>query len=101
MKFSPAVLYDYYRRGLRHPRYRWVIIGATLVYLASPIDLLPEALLPVVGALDDVALVTLLLTELSQVTMEWLRSRRGRSTNAVPMDEPRGPVVDVDAGPPR
>ncbi|MCG9884528.1 MAG: DUF1232 domain-containing protein [Cyanobacteria bacterium] len=94
MKFSPAAIYDLYRRGLRHPRYRWLIVGATLAYLISPVDLLPEVF-PVVGVLDDAALVMLLLTELSQVALDWTRSRRS-SPKASPAEDSTAPVVDVD-----
>lgn len=94
MKFSPAAIYDLYRRGLRHPRYRWLIVGATLAYLISPVDLLPEVF-PVVGMVDDAALVMLLLTELSQIALDWTRSRRSSPKAAGPADS-ADPVVDVD-----
>lgn len=97
MKFSPAAIYDLYRRGLRHPRYRWLIVGATLFYLVSPIDLLPEVF-PVVGLVDDAALVMLLLTELSQIALDWTRSRRP-SRPSSPVVDDSAPTVDVDPVP--
>jgi uncharacterized membrane protein YkvA (DUF1232 family) len=98
MKFSPAAIYDLYRRGLRHPRYRWLIVGATLAYLISPVDLLPDLLFPVVGVLDDAALVMLLLTELSQMALDWTRSRRSPQKSS-PVGEDSPPTVDVDPVP--
>ncbi|GAB3647645.1 YkvA family protein [Ramlibacter alkalitolerans] len=47
--------------ALRHPAApRWLKIGAVLVvlYVLSPIDLIPDAI-PFVGALDDLVLVPL------------------------------------------
>ena len=38
------------------PRHARLVVGATLVYLASPVDLIPD-FVPVVGYLDDVLVV--------------------------------------------
>lgn len=46
---------------LRHPRTPWwskAIVVATLAYVLSPVDLIPDAL-PLVGQLDDLALLML------------------------------------------
>ena len=42
------------------PRRRAIILGALLLYLASPIDLIPD-FIPVVGYLDDAILVGIVL----------------------------------------
>lgn len=58
-------LFQGYRRLLTHPRYGiWVVI-ASLFYVVSPIDLSPD-LLPLLGQIDDVALLVLLLSVASQ-----------------------------------
>jgi uncharacterized membrane protein YkvA (DUF1232 family) len=44
----------------RMPRRHKLLLGATLVYLASPIDLVPD-FVPVVGQLDDALLVWIVL----------------------------------------
>jgi uncharacterized membrane protein YkvA (DUF1232 family) len=47
--------------ALRHPAApRWLKVGAVLIvlYVLSPIDLIPDAI-PFVGALDDIVLVPL------------------------------------------
>lgn len=54
-----------YRRLLTHPRYGGWIMIATLVYLISPIDLSPD-IFPVVGQIDDLALVALVVLAASQ-----------------------------------
>jgi uncharacterized membrane protein YkvA (DUF1232 family) len=43
-------------RDPRVPRRRKVLIGVAGLYLASPIDLVPDLLLPVVGQVDDLLL---------------------------------------------
>lgn len=92
--------YDWYRSTLRHTKYRWLVIAGTLLYLFSPIDISPD-FIPVVGWLDDGLIVTLLVTEMSQVLMEQmkLRSRRaatGESAEDEVMDTPS--VIDVEVG---
>jgi len=67
MKISPAALYTGYRALIRNPQTRWLVIAGTLLSLFSPLDLSPD-ILPLAGQLDDVLLVTLLLTELFQVS---------------------------------
>lgn len=44
-------------RDPRVPARRKVFVGAAGLYLVSPIDLVPEVLLPVLGQLDDLLLV--------------------------------------------
>jgi uncharacterized membrane protein YkvA (DUF1232 family) len=54
-----------YRRLLTHPKYGiWVMLGS-LLYLISPIDLSPD-LLPLLGQIDDVALIVLMLAAATQ-----------------------------------
>jgi uncharacterized membrane protein YkvA (DUF1232 family) len=53
--------------------------GFALVYLVSPIDVLPE-LLPVIGVTDDAGVAVWLLTSVSTVAgqyLRWERERRG------------------------
>jgi len=56
---------DGYRRLVTHPRYGIWVILATLVYLISPIDLSPD-LIPLLGQIDDVALIVLAVSAASQ-----------------------------------
>jgi uncharacterized membrane protein YkvA (DUF1232 family) len=41
---------------VRHP---WVLIAAVIVYVVSPFDLLPEALVGPIGYLDDLVMMLL------------------------------------------
>ena len=57
--------FGWYRVLIRNPKYRWLVILGSLVYLISPLDLFPD-LVPFVGQIDDVILVTLLFSEVFQ-----------------------------------
>jgi uncharacterized membrane protein YkvA (DUF1232 family) len=56
----------------RNPKYRWWVILGTLLYFISPIDIAPD-FIPFVGELDDVILMTLLVSEVSQLALGALR----------------------------
>lgn len=63
-----------FRKGIRHPKYRWALIAGTLFYLASPFDLAPD-MLPIVGWIDDGVLATLLITEVCQLMLDNKKNR--------------------------
>lgn len=71
MKLPQSFLQGWYRTLLQHPAYRWVVILGTLVYFISPIDLSPDVI-PLLGQLDDVVLLTLLLSELFRMVSDRL-----------------------------
>jgi uncharacterized membrane protein YkvA (DUF1232 family) len=79
MKFFARPALHLLRKLLAHPKYRWWMAAATLVYLISPFDFLPD-MLPVLGQVDDALLVTLLLTELSPELLKYVRSLRQKKT---------------------
>jgi uncharacterized membrane protein YkvA (DUF1232 family) len=94
MKLPIQALYGWYKTALRHPKYRaWVILG-TLVYLLSPIDIAPD-ILPVIGEIDDVAIVALLVAEVSQLAVETLKQRRSNLSTAAAATGVN--TVEVDA----
>ena len=94
MKFPLQSLYDWYRNTLRHPKYRWWIIGGTLIYLISPFDISPD-FFPILGEIDDVALVTLLVAEVSQLVLDKVKSKTSKTTP----DTTTATTVDVNAVP--
>ncbi len=71
--------YNWYKATLRNTKYRWVLVLGTLVYLISPIDISPD-FLPLIGWVDDGILVTLLVTEMSQLALDYLNRRRQSGT---------------------
>lgn len=57
--------FGWYRTLIRNPRYRWLVILASLIYLVSPIDVSPD-IIPFLGQIDDVIIITLLFSEVFQ-----------------------------------
>ena len=102
MNFSIQSVYSWYRNLLRNPKYRWWIILGTIIYFFSPIDISPDVI-PVVGQLDDVFLVTLLVTELSGMLIEKVKTRKGgveevaTETQDVNVNNSKTESIDVDA----
>ncbi len=81
MNFSIQSVYTWYRETLRNPKYRWWIILGTLAYLISPIDIAPD-FLPVIGQIDDVAIAVLLISEISQMSIDYFKSRQTQTASA-------------------
>jgi uncharacterized membrane protein YkvA (DUF1232 family) len=86
-------VYNWYRATLRNPKYRWWIVLGTIAYLVMPFDFLPD-FIPFVGELDDIALFSLLVAEVSQIVIEKIKSRQPAAPTTVANTEA---VVDVDS----
>jgi uncharacterized membrane protein YkvA (DUF1232 family) len=95
MNFSIQSVYSWYRNTLRNPKYRWWIILGTALYFIMPFDIAPD-FLPIVGQLDDVFLLTLLVSEVSQMAIEGYKTRKGKTTTPNVTDTTAS-TVDVDA----
>jgi uncharacterized membrane protein YkvA (DUF1232 family) len=96
-------IFRWYRSALRHPQYRWWIILGTCAYLLSPIDISPD-LVPLLGQIDDAALVMLLLSELYGIFTEWVEARRDTAAPTSPAStstpnpaKSESQTIDVDA----
>lgn len=74
MSVSVKSIYDWYRNIIRNPKYRWWIILGSLVYILSPFDLSPD-FLPIAGQVDDLMILTLLMSEVSQIVLEFARNK--------------------------
>lgn len=96
MNISPTSIYNWYRNTIRNPKYRWWLILGTLVYLISPIDIAPD-FIPIVGVLDDFVLVSLLVTEVSQLVMDRYKSSKQPEDFVEQVDTNN--TVDVKAEP--
>ncbi|MBD2292344.1 DUF1232 domain-containing protein [Anabaena sphaerica FACHB-251] len=98
MSFSIQSLYTWYRNVLRNPKYRWWVIIGTIAYLVSPIDIAPD-FIPVVGQIDDLLLLTLLVSEVSGLVIDGWKTRKGHvesgSNDSASTD--KNNTVDVDA----
>ncbi|AFY64605.1 YkvA family protein [Geitlerinema sp. PCC 7407] len=96
MKFSPQSFYNWYRETLRNPKYRWWIVLGSLFYLFMPFDFLPD-FIPGVGQLDDVAIMMLLVSEVSQMMIEGFKTRQATRTVANSGVSSPDEAVDVEA----
>jgi uncharacterized membrane protein YkvA (DUF1232 family) len=71
---------DWFNRsisGIRTPwsaQYRWILVGATLLYLLSPIDISPDVI-PILGWIDGIV-ASLLVASLSQMLLAGHHRRR-------------------------
>jgi uncharacterized membrane protein YkvA (DUF1232 family) len=64
--FPLNAIYTWYSNLVSNPKYRWWVIAGTLMYLVSPLDIIPD-FIPFIGEIDDAVVVTLLATEVMQV----------------------------------
>ncbi|WP_310413983.1 YkvA family protein [Chamaesiphon sp. OTE_8_metabat_110] len=92
MNFNIHSLHNWYRSLLQNPKYRWWVVAASVVYLVSPIDLVPD-FLPFAGLVDDTLIISLLVAEVSQIAKAKLQSKSNRVT--VNKTDVSGQVVDV------
>ncbi len=100
MNFSIQAVYNWYRNLLRNPKYRWWVILGTILYFVSTIDIAPD-FLPIVGELDDVFLLTLLVSEVSQQVIEGFKARKdnvdSNAANTNVGSTSTTDTIDVDA----
>jgi uncharacterized membrane protein YkvA (DUF1232 family) len=94
--FSIQGLYTWYRNTIRNPKYRWWIVLGTALYLLSPFDIAPD-FIPVIGQIDDVVLLTLLVSEVSQLLIDGVKSRQGETVAANTTTDTTEKTVDVDS----
>lgn len=87
--------YDWYRNLIRNSKYRWLIVVGTLLYLFSPIDLLPD-FAPLLGQIDDTVVLGLLVAEVSSMLMDRLKAQKDKTTDSV-NGSPSTDAVDVEA----
>ena len=90
-----SILHDLYRKALKHTKYRWVVIFGTLLYLVSPLDISPDVF-PVLGWIDDGLVVSLLVTEVSQLMAEQL-NRKKKTTTESEAELETAQTITVDA----
>ena len=53
-----------YQSLLKNPKTKWITVIITLIYIFSPIDIIPELIIPPFGLIDDTAILGLLITTL-------------------------------------
>ena len=75
MKLLTQPFYAWYRATLQNSKYRWAIVLGSLLYLVSPFNLATDAL-PILGWIDDGVIATVLISEVSQLLLEQLKTRK-------------------------
>jgi uncharacterized membrane protein YkvA (DUF1232 family) len=86
-------IYSWYRGLVSNPKYRWWVIGASLLYVVSPIDIAPD-FIPFIGQIDDAVVITLLASELIQVLKDRNLMIKPKKNEKVVVDEP----VTIEVG---
>ncbi len=76
-------------RDERVPMVAKMVLPATLVYLASPIDLIPD-LIPLLGQVDDIGLLILGLVAFIKLCPQHLVSEHEASLDGKPAPAPSG-----------
>ena len=76
------VIYDQYRKLIRNSKYRWIVIIASIAYIVSPVDLLPELFTFPVGLIDDGLVATLLVTEVATILTEKMKAKKAGDSSA-------------------
>ena len=66
-----------YAKLLGHPRYRWIVIAASVIYLVSPADISPDVI-PILGWVDDGVVATMLATGITEVVLERRRALKAK-----------------------
>ena len=89
VRATSSVAYDGTSRG------RLAAVGAAILYVVSPIDLVPEAVLPLIGLADDALVISWIAATLLGETDAFLRWERGRGGKVDPGARPSG-VGDPD-----
>ena len=87
--------YNWYKATLRNTKYRWVVVLGTLIYHISPLDIASD-FLPVIGWVDDGLLATLLVTELSQLALEYLNKRKQPGASEADAEVTVEPITTVE-----
>jgi uncharacterized membrane protein YkvA (DUF1232 family) len=54
---------QFYTNLLQNPKYKWWVVALTLVYVFSPIDIIPDFILPF-GLIDDGGILVLMISQL-------------------------------------
>ena len=87
-------LYNWYRQVIRNPRYGWLVVAASLVYLFSPLDLAPDVI-PLLGQIDDIVIISILATEVLNIISG--RFSAPETVSEVNSDDIEGEIIDVES----
>jgi uncharacterized membrane protein YkvA (DUF1232 family) len=63
MTLNPLSIYT---ALIKNPKTKWLTVGLTVLYIVSPIDLLPD-FIPIAGLVDDGLLISFLVIALKEL----------------------------------
>gem|GEM_PF-447313 len=74
-------IFNWYHSTIRNPKWRWWLVLGSLAYLVDPFDAIPD-FLPIVGMIDDGLIVTVLVSEVSQIMSDRLKTQKNKFSNS-------------------
>lgn len=92
MNSTVQSFYTWYKHTLDNPKYRWILAGATLLYLLSPIDIAPD-FIPIIGWIDDAVVASMFIAAMSQIMLSGLT---GKKQSGLRADAPEAAQTTVD-----
>jgi uncharacterized membrane protein YkvA (DUF1232 family) len=88
-------IFNWYRSTIRNPKWRWWLILGSLAYLVDPFDALPD-FIPIVGMIDDGLIVTVLVSEISQMMSDRLKAQKDKFANSSTVNAETS-TIDVES----
>ncbi len=88
-------LMKWFKRLIRNPKYRWLVILGSLVYLVSPLDISPDVF-PVIGWIDDGLLASIVVTELTQMAIDYRRKKVDKFGQTVAAADSEN-IIDIES----
>ena len=88
-------LMKWFKRLIRNPKYRWLVILGSLVYLVSPLDISPDVF-PVIGWIDDGLLASIVVTELTQMAIDHRRKKVDKFGQTVAATDSEN-IIDIES----
>ncbi|MGD1930656.1 MAG: YkvA family protein [Leptolyngbyaceae cyanobacterium] len=85
----------WFKRLIRNPKYRWLVILGSLVYLVSPLDISPDVF-PVIGWIDDGLLASIVVTELTQMAIDYRRKKVDKFGQTVAATDSEN-IIDIES----
>ena len=88
-------LVKWFKNLIRNPKYRWVVILGSLIYLVSPLDISPDVF-PVIGWIDDGLLASIVVTELTQMAIDYRRKKVDKFSQTTDITDGES-IIDIES----
>jgi uncharacterized membrane protein YkvA (DUF1232 family) len=74
-----------YQQLIENPSTRIIVVVLTLIYLFSPIDIVPD-FIPIIGQIDDGVLVIMLISTLLRYAPKTMPNKAKKDSNVVDVE---------------